>query len=132
MDTTPVERMRTLFGMNPGAVPPAMQFPRLPPGAMHPATSRFAVPPGTGKKGAAVTGEAAALVPDLEDFQQSYRAHAAGLLDSGSRGIVPPGHPMYKKQASISVLKSENDRLLKENADLKKQLQDGTAGQDRV
>ncbi len=113
---TPLERMRTtLLGINPDAVPPAMQFPRIPPGAMHPATSRFSTPP-------AATGgaAAAALTPDLEDFQQRYRAHAAGLLGQGRPGIVQPGHPMYEKQSSISALKSENDRLLKENIDLKR------------
>jgi len=116
MDVTPLERMRTLFGLNPDAVPPGLQFPRLPPGPMHPMTSRFTVPKGKTAR------DAASLVPSLEDFQQAYQKYAAGLLNSHYPGVVPPGHPLYEKQTSVSILKSENDKLSKENLELKRQL----------
>jgi len=116
MDATPLERMKTLLGLNPDVIPPGLQFPRLPPGPMHPMTSQFAVPKGK------TAHDATSLTPNLEDFQQAYQKHAAGLLSSHYPGIVPPGHPLYEKQTSVSILKSENDKLSKENLELKRQL----------
>jgi len=116
MDATPLERMKTLFGLNPDVVPPGLQFPRLPPGLMHPMTSQFTVPQGK------TVQDATSLTPDLEDFQQTYQKYATVLLNSHYPGIVPPGHPLYEKQTSASILKSENDKLSKENLELKKQL----------
>jgi len=37
--------------------------------------------------------------------------------------VVPPGHPLYTKKNSIEVLRTENDKLLKENLELKKKLE---------
>ncbi len=116
MDKELLEHMKTLFGLNPDAVPPGLQFPRLPPGLMHPMTSQFAVPQRR------TAQDAASLTPSLEEFQQAYQRHASGLLNSHYPGVVPPGHPLYEKHASASILRSENDKLLKENLELKKQL----------
>ncbi len=116
MDYGYMEHMRDLFGLGPNASPIPLQFPRLPPGLMHPITSRFAVP--TRK----TAGDATSLMPNIEDFQQAYRKNAAGLLESGHLGLVPPGHPLYQKGSSLNVLRSENEKLQKENIELKKQL----------
>ena len=64
----------------------------------------------------------ASLTPNLEDFNQMFRQHADGLLN-GSASIFPPGHPLYNKEKSFSLLKEANDKLLKENLELKKQLE---------
>ncbi|MDA0756323.1 MAG: hypothetical protein O2864_03355 [Crenarchaeota archaeon] len=64
----------------------------------------------------------ASLMPNLEDFNQMFRQYADGLLN-GSRSIFPPGHPLYNKEKSFSLLKEANDKLLKENLELKKQIQ---------
>jgi hypothetical protein len=40
-----------------------------------------------------------------------------------SSAIIPPGHPLYNRQNSAETLKAENDKLLKENLNLKKKLE---------
>ena len=57
----------------------------------------------------------------LQGFQHMYQQYASGLLSMNSM-IIPPGHPLYNKQNSISSLQTENDKLLKENLELKKKL----------
>jgi hypothetical protein len=37
--------------------------------------------------------------------------------------IIPPGHPLYTRQNSVQTLQTENDKLLKENLNLKKKLE---------
>ena len=64
----------------------------------------------------------ASIMPNLEDFNQMFRQYADGLLN-GSESIFPPGHPLYNKEKSFSLLKEANDKLLKENLELKKQLE---------
>ena len=48
-----------------------------------------------------------------------YQQYAAGLLSMNST-IVPPGHPLYTKRNTVQTLQAENDRLFKENLELKK------------
>jgi len=40
--------------------------------------------------------------------------------------IIPPGHPLYNRQNSVETLQSTNDKLLKENLNLKKKLEKET------
>tara|TARA_B100001123_G_C15312640_1_gene1025030 strand:+ start:1097 stop:1435 length:339 start_codon:yes stop_codon:yes gene_type:complete len=63
----------------------------------------------------------ASLMPNLEDFNQMFRQYADGLLNT-NQSIFPPGHPLFNKEKSFSLLKEANDKLLKENLELKKQL----------
>ena len=130
MDNTPQDHMRTLFGLNPGVAAHGLQFPRLPPGPMHPMASRFAVPPPPGGGGGSARGRPFPA-PDLEDFERVYQDRAARLLGRGGHtgAVVPPGHPLYERHTSLRILKSENDRLLKENLELKRRL-DGEAAAD--
>lgn len=51
-----------------------------------------------------------------------YQQYASGLL-SMNNNIVPPGHPLYTRQDTVNTLKTENDKLLKENLELKKKLE---------
>lgn len=64
----------------------------------------------------------ASLMPNLEDFNQMFRQHANGLLNP-NESLFPPGHPLFNRDKSFSLLKEANDKLLKENLELKKQLQ---------
>ena len=64
----------------------------------------------------------ASLMPNLEDFNQMFRQYADGLLHA-TESIFPPGHPLYNREKSFSLLKEANDKLLKENLELKKQLE---------
>ena len=40
--------------------------------------------------------------------------------------IIPPGHPMYNRQNSVETLQAKNDKLLKENLELKKKVEKET------
>ena len=64
----------------------------------------------------------ASIMPNLEDFNQMFRQYANGLLRS-NESVFPPGHPLYNRDESFSLLKEANDKLLKENLELKKQLE---------
>ena len=67
--------------------------------------------------------DSAALNPKLEDFTQMYQQMAASLIDMSIDKLIPPGHPMHSKENSISLLKEENKKILKENLELKKKLE---------
>ena len=64
----------------------------------------------------------ASLMPNLEDFNQMFRQYADGLLNT-KESVFPPGHPLYNREKSFSLLKEASDKLLKENLELKKQLE---------
>ena len=65
----------------------------------------------------------AALTPRLENFAQVYQQMAAGLLNMSLDKLIPPGHPLYSKENSITLLKEEKDKILKENLELKKKIE---------
>ena len=65
----------------------------------------------------------AALTPTLENFAQMYQQMAAGLLNMSLDKLIPPGHPLYTKENSITILKEEKEKILKENLELKKKLE---------
>jgi len=67
--------------------------------------------------------DSAALTPKLENFTQMYQQMAAGLLNMSLDKLIPPGHPMYSKENSITLLKEEKQKILKENLELKKKLE---------
>jgi len=64
----------------------------------------------------------ASLMPNLQDFNQMFHQYANGLLNT-NESIFPPGHPLYNREKSFSLLKEANDKLLKENIELKKQIE---------
>ena len=65
----------------------------------------------------------AALTPRLENFAQVYQQMAAGLLNMSLDKLIPPRHPLYSKENSITLLKEEKDKILKENLELKKKIE---------
>ena len=67
--------------------------------------------------------DSAALTPNLENFTQMYQQMAAGLLNMSLNKLIPPGHPLYSKENSITLLKEEKEKILKENLELKKKLE---------
>jgi len=67
------------------------------------------------------TEDIALMNKKLQGFQHLYQRHASGLLTMGSN-VIPPGHPLYSKQNSMTTLKFENDKLVKENLELKKKM----------
>jgi hypothetical protein len=116
MDTEVNRHLQNLYGMNPNIPHMAFQFPRLPPGRSHPMFKIYENP--LREQFSPYTDT---INQKLQGFQQMYQQYASGLL-SMDTAIIPPGHPLYNRQNSVNTLKTENDKLLKENLELKKKL----------
>ncbi len=69
-----------------------------------------------------LSSDDATLTPKLENFTEMYRQMAASLLNMSIDKLIPPGHPLYSKDHSLTLLKEENEKILKENLELKKKL----------
>ena len=92
---------------------------RYPPGAN--------IPSGlvnTSKLKRQLSADNAALSPKLQDFTEMYHKMAAGLLNISSDTLIPPGHPIHSRENSVAILKEENKKILKENMELKKKLEE--------
>ena len=115
MDNYVIDHLKSLYGMDPNVPHAALQFPRMPPSIKpqlfkghDPVMERFARQTKTASR-------------ILYDFQQAYQRHASGLLAMNSQ-IIPPGHPLHIDE-SIEALKAENDKMARENAELRKKLE---------
>jgi len=120
VDNLVIKHLQDLYGLNPNIPHLALQFPRLPPGLTYPMFKIYETPM---KK--QFSQEVAAINQKLQGFQHMYQQHASGLLSMNSV-IIPPGHPMYSRQNTVETLQTENDKLLKENLNLKKKLEKET------
>ena len=117
MDDMVIRQLQDIYGMNPNTPHMALQFPRLPPGLLHP---MFKIHENPVKE--QLSKQASTINQKLPGFQHMYQQYAAGLLTMNS-AIIPPGHPLYTRQNSVETLQTENDKLLKENLELKKKIQ---------
>ena len=117
MDDMVIKQLQDLYGMNPNVPHIALQFPRLPPGLSHPMFKIYENPIKE-----QFSKQASTINQKLQGFQHMYQQYAAGLLTMNS-AIIPPGHPLYTRQNSVETLQAENDKLLKENLELKKRLE---------
>jgi len=117
MDETVNQHLQNLYGLNPNIPHMAFQFPRIPPGRNHPMFKIYENP-----LREQFAKDASTINQKLQGFQQMYQQYASGLL-SMNNNIVPPGHPLYTRQDTVNTLKTENDKLLKENLELKKKLE---------
>lgn len=116
MEDLAIKQLRDLYGLNPNIPHLAFQFPRLPPGLTHPLFKVFENP--LKEK---FVENSQSINKKLQGFQETYRQYASGLMTMNST-VVPPSHPLFTRQNSIETLKAENDKLLKENLELKKKL----------
>ena len=116
MDEHVFRHLKDLYGLNHDIPHRVFQFPRLPPGLTHPMFKIFENP----MKDKFVQN-ASNLNKKLDGFQKLYQQHVSGLMTMNS-GIIPPGHPLYSEKNSIKILKVENDKLAKQNIELKKKL----------
>jgi len=91
---------------------------RYPPGANLPSGLV-----NTSKLKLQLSADNAALSPKLQDFTEMYHKMAAGLLNISSDTLIPPGHPIHSRENSVTILKEENKKILKENIELKKKLE---------
>ena len=117
MDDMAIKQLQDLYGMNPNVPHMALQFPRLPPGLSHPMFKIYENP-----MKEQFSKQASTINQKLQGFQHMYQQYAAGLLTMNST-VIPPGHPLYTRQNSVETLQAENDKLLKENLELKKKLE---------
>ena len=116
MDELVLRHLKDLYGLNEDIPHRAFQFPRLPPGITHPMYKVFENP--VKEK---FLKNSQKLEKKLDGFQRLYQQHASGLMTMNS-GIIPPGHPLHSEKNSIETLKAENDKLVKQNIELKKKL----------
>ena len=112
-----MRHLQDLYGLNPNIPHMAFQFPRLPPGLTHPLSS---VNHNQMKPQLAQHNET--MNQKLQGFQRMYQDYASGLLSKDSP-VVPPGHPLSTSKTSVQILKTQNDKLVKENLELRKKLQ---------
>lgn len=66
----------------------------------------------------------------LNDFGRVYLQHASSLFDMSS-AVFPPGHPMYNNRVDAITLE-ENEKLRKENLELRKRIEQMTKGKSHV
>ena len=117
MDNLVIKHLQDLYGLNPNIPHLAFQFPRLPPGLPN---SMFKINENPMRK--QFLQDAETVNQKLRGFQHIYQQYASGLLSMNSK-VIPPGHPLYTRQNSVETLQTTNDKLLKENLELKKKLQ---------
>ncbi len=120
MDNLVIKHLQDLYGLNPNIPHLALQFPRLPPGLTQPMFKIYENP----IKGQ-FSQEAATINQKLQGFQHMYQQYVSGLLSMNST-IIPPGHPLYSRQNSVEMIQDTNDKLLKENLELKKKVEKET------
>ena len=111
-----MRHLQDLYGLNPNLPHMAFQFPRLPPGLNHPLS-----PIHQNQMKSQLSQHDETLNQKLQGFQKMYQEYASGLLSRESP-IVPSSHPLFTGRNSIQTLKTENDKLIKENLELKKKL----------
>ena len=73
----------------------------------------------------------AEMLPKLQDFNQMFRLYSESIFNM-SETIFPPGHPMFNREHSITTLKEENEKLLKENLDLRKKLDNKSERKNQI
>lgn len=127
MEDLPIRHLKDIYGQNPNIPHIALQFPRLPPGLSNHMFKIFETP-----MKEKFVEENASINKKLQGFQQSYQRYVSGLLTMNSGGIIPPGHPLFNEQNSVNLLREENDKLLKENLELKKKLNDRKEDHSRL
>ncbi len=120
MDNFVIKHLQDLYGLNPSIPHLALQFPRLPPGLTHPMFKIYENPMKD-----QFSDEVSTISQKLQGFQHMYQQYASGLLSMNS-AIIPPGHPLYNRQNSVETLQATNDKLLKENLELKKKVEKET------
>jgi len=112
------KRLFDMYGPTPNFsnfIPDSIRYPpngNVPKGIMN-----------TRVLGGKLSADNAALNPKLDDFTQMYQQIAASLIDMSIDKLIPPGHPMHSNENSISLLKEENKKILKENLELRKKLE---------
>ena len=104
--------------LNPFLGLPMSIFPRYPPGVLPPTIALM----NQKRLKEKFFQENASMTTKLQDFNQMYQKLASGLFEIAYQAL-PPGHPLFSRLNSSTLLKNENDKLRKDNLELKKQLE---------
>ena len=104
--------------LNPFLGLPMSIFPRYPPGVLPPTIALM----NQKRLKEKFFQENASMTTKLQDFNQMYQKLASGLFEIAYQAL-PPSHPLFSRLNSSTLLKNENDKLRKENLELKKQLE---------
>ena len=117
MDYNYTKRSMELSGIHPEFGIPTSIFPRFPPGISPPTLGAL----NQKRLKEKFFTDNASINTKLHDFNQMYQKFASGLFELAYPAL-PPGHPLYSRLESTVSLQNENEKLKKENLDLKKQL----------
>ena len=120
------KRTMELSGIHPEFGIPTSIFPRFPPGISPPTLGVI----DQKRLKEKFFNDNASINTKLQDFNQMYQKFASGLFEMAYPAL-PPGHPLYSRLESTVSLQSENDKLRKENIDLKKQLANNKKNQHK-
>lgn len=112
MNPAEMKMFMEMYGYPTGFNLSPFNLPLYPPGTNAP----FSMNPAKLKE--KIIRENETFTAKLHDFNKLYLQHASSLLEMTSK-MVPPGHPMYS-QAQPEIVEGENEKLRKENAELKK------------
>ena len=104
--------------LNPFLGLPMSIFPRYPPGVLPPTIALM----NQKRLKEKFFQENASMTTKLQDFNQMYQKLASGLFEIAYQAL-PPSHPLFSRLNSSTLLKNENDKLRKDNLELKKQLE---------
>jgi hypothetical protein len=104
--------------LNPFLGLPMSILPRYPPGVLPPTIALM----NQKRLKEKFFQENASMTTKLQDFNQMYQKLASGLFEIAHTAL-PPGHPLFSRLNSSTLLKNENDKLRKDNLELKKQLE---------
>ena len=117
MDFFDTRRSLELSGIHPEFGIPMSIFPRYPP-SISPLSHGVINQKRLKEK---FFNDNASISTKLHDYNQMYQKFASGLFELAYPAL-PPSHPLYSRRESTVSLQSENNKLRKENIDLKKQL----------
>jgi len=117
MEDYTLSHLADLYGLNPHVLPFALNFPLMPPNTVHPLFSLKGNP-----LKSQLMKNTESMTTKLQDFHHMYQQYANTLFENAPHGLIPPGHPLYSRQNSLETLKAANNKLQKENMELKKQL----------
>ncbi len=117
MDDFDSKQTMNTIELNPFLGLPMSIFPRYPPGVLPPTNALM----NQKRLKEKFLQENASMTTKLQDYNQMHQKLASGLFEIAYQAL-PPGHPLFSRLNSSTLLKNENDKLRKENLELKNRL----------